>query len=143
MKKLFIGLLIIAAGAAIFLMLQNKDKTITGNNFQKEQIIGKWKLDSLWSLKDSNTHFIKGLFDPKLKEYHQYEFKKDGSIFQFADDSLTQDSSRYEWTKENQLGWKEYLADTSVEVFNISLLDKDSMKLQSKDSSVLLFTKVK
>ena len=142
MKKLFIGLLIIAAGTAIFLMLQNKDKTITGNNFQKEQIIGKWKLDSLWSLKDSNTHFIKGLFDPKLKKYH-YEFKKDGSIFQFADDSLTKDSSRYEWTKDNQLIWNENFANEKGEVFNISLFSSDSMQLQSKDSSVLLFTKVK
>ena len=142
MKKLFIGLLMIAAGTAIFILLTKKDKTITANKFRQEQIIGKWKLDSLWSLKDSNTHFIKGLFDPQLKKYH-YEFKKDGSIFQFVDDSLTKDSSRYEWANENQLAWKEYLADTSVEVFNISLLDKDSMKLQSKDSSVLLFTKVK
>ncbi len=142
MKKLFIGLLIIAAGGAIFFLLRKKQNTITASNFQHEQIIGKWKLDSLWSLKDSGAHLVKGLFDPGLEKY-EYEFRKDGYIFQFAGDSLTKDSSRYAWTKENQLTWFDHPAETSGEAFNISLLNKDSLQLQSIDSSALLFTKVK
>ena len=141
MKKLFIGLLIAAAGAAIFFLLIKKQKPVA-NNFQQEQIIGKWKLDSLWSLKDFNAHIIQGLFDPKLKKY-EFEFRRNGYIFQFADDSLTKDSSMYKWNGQNQFVWTQYPADTSGEEFTVSLLSKDSMQLQSKDSSVLLFTKVK
>jgi hypothetical protein len=145
MKKLFIGLLIIAAGAAIFFLLQKKNKSSTAKDFQQEQIIGKWKLDSLRFLKDSNDNFlvgIMGMVDPNLMKY-QYEFTKDGSIAFSLGDSIIKDSSRYEWDKENQLVWKEHPADTSGDIFKISLLNNDSLTLQSKDSSVLLFTKVK
>src|SRR5687767_921506 len=145
MKKVFIGLLMLAAGAATFFLLQKKDKPITRNNIQKEWIIGKWKLDSLHFLKDSNDNFlvgIMGMVEPNLKKYH-YEFKKDGSISVSLGDSLTKDSSRYEWNKKDQLIWKEYPTDTTGEVFNVSIPHKDSLVVQSQDSSVLLFTKVK
>jgi len=145
MKKVFIGLLILAAGAATFFLLQKKDKPITRNNIQKEWIIGKWKLDSLHFLKDSNDNFlvgIMGMVEPNLKKYH-YEFTKDGSISVSLGDSLTKDSSRYEWNKKDQLIWKEYPTDTTGEVFNVSIPHKDSLVVQSQDSSVLLFTKVK
>ena len=144
MKKVFIGLLMLAAGAATFFLLQKKDKPITGNNIQKEWIIGKWKLDSLHFLKDSNDNFlvgIMGMVELNLKKYH-YEFTKDGSISVSLGDSLTKDSSRYEWNKKDQLIWKEYPADTTGEVFNVSIPHKDSLVVQSQDSSVLLFTKV-
>ena len=145
MKKVFIGLLMLAAGAATFFLLQKKDKPITGNNIQKEWIIGKWKLDSLHFLKDSNDNFlvgIMGMVESNLKKYH-YEFTKDGSISVSLGDSLTKDSSRYEWNKKDQLIWKEYPTDTTGEVFNVSIPHKDSLVVQSQDSSVLLFTKVK
>ena len=145
MKKVFIGLLMLAAGAATFFLLQKKDKPITRNNIQKEWIIGKWKLDSLHFLKDSNDNFlvgIMGMVEPNLKKYH-YEFTKDGSISVSLGDSLTKDSSRYEWNKKDQLIWKEYPTDTTGEVFNVSIPHKDSLVVQSQDSSVLLFTKVK
>jgi hypothetical protein len=145
MKKLFIGLLIVAAGAAIFFLIQKKQKPVTANNFQHEQIIGKWKLDSLRFLKDSTDNFlvgIMGMVDPNLMKY-QYEFTKDGSIAFSLGDSLIKDSSGYEWDKENQLVWKEHPADTSGDFFKVSLLNNDSLTLQSKDSTILLFTKAK
>ena len=145
MKKLFIGLLIVAAGAAIFFLLREKNKSITANNFQQEQIIGKWKFNSLLFSKDSNDNFmpgIMGMVDSNLSKYH-YEFTKDGFITFSLGDSLIRDSSRYEWDKESQLVWKENPADTSGDVFKVSRLTIDSLALQSKDSSVLLFTKVK
>lgn len=145
MKKVFIGLLMLAAGAATFFLLQKKDKPITRNNIQKEWIIGKWKLDSVLLPKDTNVNFIAGIMkmiEPDLMKYH-YEFKKDGSISVSLGDSLTKDSSRYEWNKKDQLIWKEYPTDTTGEVFNVSIPHKDSLVVQSQDSSVLLFTKVK
>ena len=145
MKKVFIGLLILAAGAGAFFFLQKKDKPITGN-IQRELIIGKWKLDSILLPKDSNDNFmagIPGIVAPDLMKYC-YELKKDGAISFSLGDSLIKDSSRYEWNKENQLVWKEYPADTSSNnVFKVSTLNKDSLVLQAEDSSILLFTKVK
>lgn len=145
MKKVFIGLLIVAAGAATFFLLQKKDNPITGNNIQKEWIVGKWKLDSILLPKDSTGNFaagILGIVAPDLMKYH-YEFKKDGAISFSVGDSLMKDSSRYEWNKKDQLVWKEYPADTSGDIFNVSILNNDSLTLQSEDSATLLFTKLK
>lgn len=144
MKKLFIGLLIVAAGAAIFFLLPRKDKPLTATSFQQEKIIGQWKLDSIHFVNDS-TDFIPGIMgmvDSGLRKY-RYEFTKDGSIAFSLGDSLIKDRSGYEWNNENQLVWKENSTDTSGDIFGISLLTNDSLALQSKDSSVLLFTKVR
>lgn len=143
MKKVFIGLLIIAAGAGAFFFLQKKQRPISNNNLQKEWIIGKWRLDSILLSKDSGNKFtagIIGIIAPDLMRY-QYEFNQGG--FVLLSDSLTKDSSKYEWNKNDQLVWKEHPTDTSGEVFNVSLPHKDSLHLQSGDSTVLLFTKVK
>jgi hypothetical protein len=58
MKKVFIGLLIAAAGAAIYFLLQKKKEPIIHYSIHKEQLIGKWKLDSLLLSKDSDTGFV-------------------------------------------------------------------------------------
>ena len=145
MKKVFIGLLILTAGAAGIFLFQKKDKPITGNNIQKDRVIGKWKLDSILLPKDSNNNFtagIMGIVAPDLMKYH-YEFKKDGAISVSMGDSLTKDSSRYEWNKKDQLVWKEYPADTAGDIFTISTLNNDSLALQSEDSVILLFRKLK
>ena len=146
MKKVFIGLLILAAGAGAFYFLQKKDKPFTGSSFQKEWIVGKWKLDSILLPKDSNDNFMAGILGivaPDLMKY-RYELKQDGTISFSLGDSLIKDSSLYEWNKENQLVWKEYPADTtSNNVFKVSTLNEDSLVLQAEDSSLLLFTKVK
>jgi hypothetical protein len=143
MKKVFIGLLIVAAGAAAFFFLRKKQSIISESNLQKEWIIGKWNLDSIQLSKDTNDKFtpgIIGIVAPDLKKY-RYEFKEGG--FVLLSDSLTKDSSKYEWNKKDQLIWKQHPADTSGEVFNVSIPHKDSLLLQSTDSVVLLFTKVK
>ena len=143
MKKVFIGLLILAAGAGAFFFLRKKQNNIASNNIQKEWVVGKWKLDSIILSKDSNDKFTQGIIGivaPDLMKY-RYEFKTSGSVL--LTDSLTKDSSNYEWNKKNQLVWKENPADTSGEIFNVSIPHKDSLILQSTDSAVLLFTKVK
>ena len=144
MKKLFIGLLIVAAGAAIFFLLQKKVRPLTASTFQQEKIIGKWKFDSILFTNDSIEKLMPGIVlmvDSNLRKYH-YEFTKDGSIAFSVGDSLVKDSSTYEWNEEKQLVWKEKPADSSGDVFNITQLTNDSLALQSNDSSVLLFTKV-
>ena len=143
MKKVFIGLLILAAGAGAFFFLRKTQNSIASNNIQKEWVIGKWKLDSIILSKDSNDKFtpgIIGIIAPDLMKY-RYEFKPGGSVL--LTDSLTKDSTNYEWNKKDQLVWKEHPADTSNNVFTVSTLSKDSLILQSKDSVILLFTKVK
>lgn len=145
MKKVFIGLLIAAAGAVTYYLLQKENNPVTNNTIQQEKIIGKWKLDSLYALRDSANNSmlgIIGIIEPDLKKYN-YEFKKDGAITLSVGDSLTADSSRYEWNKNNQLTWKEHPADTSGELFTVFFLNNNNLELHSADSVVLQFTKFK
>ena len=143
MKKVFIGLLIAAAGAATFFLLEKKNNPAK-SYIQKDLIIGKWKLDSLYSFKDSNSNLmtdVMELVDPHLTKY-EYEFTKGGTIGLWLKDSLRKDSIRYEWINKKQLAWKEYPANKTIEVFEISILSKDSLSLQSNDSVILSFTRV-
>lgn len=145
MKKVFIGLLIVAAGATIYFLLQKKKEPVIHYSIHKEQIVGKWKLDSLYFSKDSSNSIMPVIMmpaDPNLKKY-KYEFTKDGLVELWLADSLTKDSISYEWTKEDYITWKENAMKERDEVYKVSLLNKDSLLLQSKDSVSLLFTKEK
>ena len=144
MKKVFIGLLIVAAGAGAFYFLQKK-KTEKSNTIQKELLTGKWKFDFLKEGKDSSHSFmvgIMGMVDSNTLKYH-YEFTNDGHIFRSLNDSITKDSSRYEWNKENKLVWKEDKTDTAGSILKVTKLSKDSLQIQSMDSTTVLFTKLK
>lgn len=141
--KLFIGLLIIAAGAGAFFFLRNK-KSETNNSIQKELLIGQWKLDSIdVKAKDSTGQFVAFIaaIDSKFYKYH-YDVRDDGNILRSVADSVTADTSHYQWTKKNELAWKENPNDSS-EVFIVTKLNSDSLLLQSKESAVLFFTKLK
>lgn len=145
MKKLIFGLLIIAAGAGLFFYLQNKKETSSQNNIQKELLIGKWKMSSIQEGKDSSNNLlvgIMGLVDTNILNY-DYEFTKDQKINRFLGDSLTKDSSVYEWNKNNQLIWKEYYRDSVGEALQVLKLNNDSLQLRDKDSMLIYFTKVK
>jgi len=142
MKKVFIGLLVIAAGAGAYWFLQNK-KTSTENSIQKELLTGTWKLNSLdVKTGDSSAYFtlLISSIDSNLTRY-RYDFKENGYVLKSLADSLKADSSHYEWTKNNELAWKENITDSSGEVFFVTTLTKDSLLLQSKDSATFLFTK--
>ena len=103
MKKLFIGLLIIAAGAGAYYFLQKK-KAETAAGFDKELLIGKWKVDSLHvSQKDSaNLAAILVLSDSALKN-SKYDFQKDGYFIQTPHETAKADTSYYEWNSKNEL----------------------------------------
>lgn len=145
MKKLFFGLLIIAAGAGAFFYFKNKKLTIAKSPDQKELILGKWKMNSIQTPEDSNSNFlvgIMGMIDSNLMKY-EYEFTKDGNIHRSFGDSLTKDGSRYEWDSKDQLVWKDYPSDTTGETFKIVQLTEDSLKVETADSALILFTKLK
>ncbi len=128
MKNLFIGLLIVAAGTGIFFLLRKKTNTTTTNGINKEWIIGKWKADAG---KDS-------LFS----SYH-YDFLKGGNVLRSLNDSAKADTSHYEWNKANELVWKEKNSDSTGKIFSVLKLTLDSLQVQSKDSAIILFTKLK
>jgi hypothetical protein len=145
MKKLLFALLIIAAAGAAFFLLQKKDSPFTNNDIQKEWILGKWKLDSVQPGKDSNSAAALALItmlDSNIMNY-QYEFTKQGTILLSLGDSLSPDSSRYEWGKDRQLLFKDNTTDSTADIMKIARLNKDSLQLMDKDSSVMLFTRVK
>ena len=127
MNKLFIGLLIVAAGAGVFFFLRKKKNTTT-NDIKKEWILGKWKADAG---KDSAF------------SSYSYDFLKDGNVVRSLNDSAKADTSHYEWNKANELVWKEKASDSTAKIFSVIKLTQDSLQVQSKDSATILFTKSK
>ena len=142
MKKLFFGLLIVAVGAGAFYLF-NKQKTENNTGIQTELITGKWKLDSISPGKDSNsTMGWIMMLDSNLMKY-DYEFKKNGDLLISLRDSLQADSSHYEWNKKQQLVLKDKKTDSTAEILDVVALNKDSLRLIDKDSSFILFTRLK
>jgi hypothetical protein len=126
MNKFFIGLLIVVIGAGgYYFFLRKKDKPISATEINKELIVGKWKVEQ-----DSVSNF--------------YEFQRDGDLLRSSNDSTKADTTFYEWNKSNELVWKETKDDsTNSKVFSVTKLNADSLVLQTKDSAVFYFTKVK
>lgn len=128
MNKLFIGLLIVAAGAGIFFVLRKKKSTSTTTKINKEWIIGKWNADAG---KDS-----------AFSQY-RYDFLNDGNIVRSLNDSAKADTAHYEWNKKNELLWKEKAGDSTGKIFSVLKLTQDSLQMQSQDSATILFVKMK
>lgn len=128
MNKLFIGLLIVAAGAGVFFLLRKKKDATTTNDIKKEWIVGKWKADAG---KDSAF------------SSYSYDFLKDGNIVRSLNDSVKADTSHYEWDKNNAFIWKENAGDSTGKIFSVLKLTQDSLQVQAADSSTVLFIKVK
>jgi hypothetical protein len=128
MKKLFIGLLLAAAGGATFFLLNQKKKTNTGIEINKELIIGKWK----------------PVIADSIQPHYQYDFRKEGIALRAANDTVKADTTHYEWNKKNELVLKVNAIDTAGTTFAVVQLSADSLQLQTeKTKSPLLFTKVK
>ena len=130
MNKIFIGLLVVAAGAGIYFLLNKKKDETTVETINKELIIGNWKTDAV--LPDDST----------FNQYH-YNFQKEGVILIAMNDSAKADTSHYEWDKKNDLLWKGKATDSTGETFAIVKLTEDSLQLRTSDSATVLFTKVK
>ncbi len=130
MKKLFIGLLIVAAGAGAFFFFNKKKDNNEVATINKELIIGKWKTDAVMA-NDSN-----------LNKY-SFDFQKSGTVLKALSDSSKADTTHYEWNKINELVWKKKSTDSTGNVYAITKLTTDSLQLFAKDSSTILFTKMK
>ncbi len=130
MNKLITGLLVVAAGAGIFLFLRKKKEATTANSITKEWIVGKWKSDAVMA---NDSNFSK----------YQFDFQKDGNVVRSLNDSVKADTSHYEWNKASELVWKEKASDSTGKVYVVAKLTQDSLKVQGVDSSTLLFIKVK
>ena len=128
MKKLFIGLLVIAAGTAAFFLFRKKENS-TATTLNKELLLGKWTQQSVKG--DTST----------VIEF--YEFQEKGRLLQTKSDSSRTDTMHYEWNKVSDLVLKEKKNDSTSVVFHIIQLNKDSLQLKGKDSSTILFTRAK
>jgi hypothetical protein len=133
MNKLLIGLLIVAATAGAFFVLRKKNNSSTSIKINKEWIIGKWKEEPGKPATDS------------AQTNYRYDFQKDGLVLRSISDSVKADTSHYEWSKSNELVWKESVGDSTGKNFTVIKLTLDSLQLQSKekDSIEVLFIKVK
>jgi hypothetical protein len=130
MKKLFIGLLVVAAGGAAFFLLNKKKNTTEVATINKELIIGKWKTDAVMA---NDSGFNK----------YSYNFQKEGTVLRSLNDSVKSDTTHYEWSKASELVWKEKAGDSTGKTYSVVKLTQDSLQVQSKDSSTVLFIKVK
>ena len=130
MNKLLIGLLIVAAGAGTFLLLRKKKSTTVTNSLNKEWVVGKWKTDAQ---PGNDSNFSK----------YSYDFLKDGNIVRLLNDSTKADTMHFEWSKNNELIWKEKVTDSTGKSYAVVKLTQDSLQVQSKDSVTILFTKLK
>ena len=137
MNKLFIGLLILAAGAGVFFFLrkQNQKETIM---FNKEWMVGKWKLDSIVHKDPAKNHNL--IPDADLKSF-QYNFIGDSSLLQITGDSGSVVRLHYQWKNENKLMVTDNVTDTVGDVFTITQLTNDKMIVLSADSMLLFFMK--
>ena len=131
MNKLLIGLLIIAAGTGVFFLLQKKkNSNELQQPFQQELLLGKWKT------------MEKSVTDTATAEY-RYEFAKDGMFFKTLNDSLIADTGYYNWKDKNKLIWKLNATDTTGTKFVVVKLSADSLKVQTKDSLIIFFSRLK
>ncbi len=126
MKKIFIGLLIIAAGAGAYYLLSQQKSTVPTSENNENLLLGKWKSTS----KDS---VFAGL---------EYEFLKEGIALIRDTTNASADSSIYEWNKKGELLFRENQADSSADVFTVLLLTKDSLEVRTTENKAYLFTRL-
>lgn len=131
MKNFFIGLLVVAAGTAVyfFVIKKKKDQPVTGIN--KEWIIGKWKTDLAQQAADSTKPPI------------TYVFQKEGIALRSVSDTVTADTLHYAWKETGELLLKEKATDTTGTLLAVSKLTADSLELKGSDNATILFTKLK
>jgi hypothetical protein len=108
-------------------------------------VIGKWKIDSLVSQKDSTKDGLALLLfamDSNARK-EVYDFQTNGQVFiSLPNDSLSKkDTSSFAWGKDKELLWKDNYSDSTTESMTVIKLDKKDFVLQSADSSLIYFKK--
>ncbi|MBK8952888.1 MAG: hypothetical protein IPM85_11995 [Chitinophagaceae bacterium] len=88
MKKILIGLLLVAAATAAYFFLYKKyDTEPVKKATNQELLIGKWKTNSVHSVTDS------------LQTQYSYDFQKEGNAFRSISDSARADTLFMNGTK--------------------------------------------
>lgn len=146
MKKIILAVILLAAagGGTYYLLKKQKTSTATIN---KELTTGKWKIDSLVPVNDSSsTNFALLLFamDSNSRKL-VYDFQPDGKVIVSnpADSNAKKDTTSFRWGKDKEIFWKERITDTATERMTVVKLDKEDFVLQSKDSILIYFRKMK
>lgn len=128
MKKIFIGLLVVAAGTGVFFLLRKKKNAPGANKISKELIVGIWQ--QAGPVDSGQVHYL-------------YQFLEGGFLLKSASDSAKADTARYEWNKTEQLVWKDGKTDSAGKIFTVLKLSRDTLQLQSKDQVTALFIRAK
>ena len=139
MKKIILAVILVAAlgGAAYYLLQKKKQNAVS--SFKQEQIIGKWTLVR-WTPSKDTVRYYPGNPDSNRTKY-DYDFKKEKIVVISLNDSVLNDTAQYQWTKGKYIEWKKQ--GDSVESITVITLNKDSLVLQTKDSTVFYFKKAK
>lgn len=130
MKKIFIGLLILAAGAGAYYLLSQQKSIEPVTESKEKLLLGKWKAGFPAQEKDS---LFAGI---------HYEFQKEGIALIVDTANAKTDSSVYEWSKTGELLFKEKATDSAAVVYTVMLLTKDSLQVKNKDNKEFLFTRL-
>lgn len=131
MKKVFIGLLIAAAGTGAYFYFQQGKKTERASTANHALLIGKWEADTLQAGKD------------KAFSRNSYQFADSNTLILTGHDSLAKkDTFRYQWDKADVISWK-HAQDTSAVTFTVHTLNKDSVALIASDSSRILLLRAR
>ena len=119
MKKIIIGLLVIAAGAAAYYLYTQKKSNDPVTENKNELILGKWKTSTKLSGTDS------------LLSTFQYEFQKDGIGIIHDSTTAKSDSFYYEWNKTGDLVVKGNVKDSTADIFAVLQLSHDSLRVKN------------
>jgi len=148
MKKTILAVILVTAvGGGAYYLLQKKKQDNPVPMINKKLVIGKWKIDSLVSPKDSTKDGLALLLfaiDSNVRN-QVYDFQTNGQVFiSLPTDSLSKkDTSSFTWGKDNEIVWKEKYSDSTTESMTVIKLDKKDLVLQSADSTLVYFKKVK
>lgn len=131
MKKIFIGLLIVAAGAgAYYLLSQSKNiEPVKENN--TTLLLGKWKAGEPAGVNDSS-----------LLDGTQYEVLKDGLVLMRDSTGAAPDSVYYVWTATGDLQIRTKSTDSTGENLKVVQLTKDSLQLKDKNEKLHPFIRM-
>jgi len=148
MKKIILAVILLAAaGGATYYLLQKKKVENSLTTIDKELVIGKWKIDSMVCVKDSTKDGLALLLlamDSNVRK-QVYDFQTNGRVFvSLPNDTLSKkDTSSFTWRKDRELLWKDNYSDSTSESMIVIKLDKKGLVLQSADSTLVYFKKVK
>jgi hypothetical protein len=142
MKIIFIVLLVAVLGAGTYYFFTRKNSSPSN---AKELIVGKWKIDSVDISRSTDSSLaiialVLAAADSNLHNY-QFDISGDGLIIGSLNGGV-RDTSYYEFASEPEfLLWS---AEDSVKTkWEIRKLDSANLVVQSKDSVIFYFQKIK